>query len=202
VYETARERSAKESNVVKQSIGAQTFLHPAPVLVVGTYDAAGKANAMTVAWGGICCSVPPCISISLRPATYSHGNLVARRAFTVSIPSEKHVRATDFFGMASGKAVDKFAVTGLTPVRSDLVDAPYVGEFPVVLECRLKHTLEIGGHTQFVGEILDVKVDGAALDETGKPKFEQLLSMAYGGRRYWSLGGAVAEAFSVGRELM
>ncbi len=35
---------------------------------------------------------------------------------------------------------NKFETTGLTPINSDLVNAPYVGEFPVVLECKLiKH---------------------------------------------------------------
>ena len=62
-------------------------------------------------------------------------------------------------GIASGRDVDKFAVTGLTPVKSELVDAPYAAEFPVVLECRLLHIVEIGLHTQFIGEIIDVKAD-------------------------------------------
>ena len=49
--------------------------------------------------------------------------------------------------MVSGKDVDKFAAAGLTPVKSELVDAPYVGEFPFVLECELRQTIEIGLHT-------------------------------------------------------
>ena len=144
---------------MKKSLGAKTIVYPTPVLVVGTYDKDGKPNVMTVAWGGICCSVPPCIAVSLRKATYSYGNIVSRKAFTVSVPSERHVKEADYFGIASGRAEDKFAATGLTPVRSDLVNAPYVQEFPLVLECRLAHTFELGLHTQFVGEILDVKID-------------------------------------------
>ena len=56
-------------NVMKKSIGAKTLLYPTPVLIVGTYDKTGKPNVMTVAWGGICCSAPPCVSISVREAT-------------------------------------------------------------------------------------------------------------------------------------
>jgi hypothetical protein len=106
---------------MKKSIGANTIIYPTPVLIVGTYDGEGKPNVMTVAWGGICCSDPPCIAISLRKATYTYGNICRQKAFTVSIPSEKHARCADYFGIASGKKVDKLNVSGLTPVKSALV---------------------------------------------------------------------------------
>ena len=54
---------------MKKSLGAKTLVYPTPVFVVGTYDKAGKPNAMTAAWGGICCSQPPCVAVSLRKAT-------------------------------------------------------------------------------------------------------------------------------------
>ena len=79
---------------------------------------------MTAAWGGICWSDPPSIAISLRKATYTYGSLMARRAFTVNVPAENQVQAADDFGVVSGHDTDKFAATGLTPIRSELVDAP------------------------------------------------------------------------------
>ena len=188
---------------MKKSLGAKTIVYPTPVLVVGTYDKDGKPNVMTVAWGGICCSVPPCIAVSLRKATYSFGNIVKRKAFTVNVPSEQHLKAVDYFGIASGKTVDKFTAAGLTPVRSDLVDAPLVAEFPLVLECRLMHTIELGLHTQFVGEILDVKVDEDALTEAGIPDIEKLAPMLYAPelRAYHAVGRFLGKAFSIGKTL-
>ena len=85
----------------------------------------------------------------------------------------------DFVGMESGKDLAKFAVCHLDPVRSDLVDAPYVAETPLVLECRLLHTLEIGLHTLFVGEILDVKAEESVLGENGKPDIQKVRPMLY-----------------------
>ncbi|MBT3378814.1 MAG: flavin reductase family protein [Lentisphaerae bacterium] len=129
--------------------------------------------------------------------------MVERKAFTVSIPSEAHVKEADYFGIASGRDVDKFAATGLTPVRSDIVDAPSVGEFPLVLECRLLHTIEIGLHTQFIGEILDVKVDESALDEKGSPDIEKLRPMVYatGSRTYHGIGAFIGGAFAIGKDV-
>ncbi len=188
---------------MKQSLGAKTLLFPTPVLLVGTYDREGKPNLMNAAWGGICCSQPPCVAVSLRKATYSYAAIVERMAFTVGIPSETWMKEADYVGIASGRNVDKFAATGLTPVESQLVDAPYAAEFPVVLECRLLHTLEIGLHTQFVGEIIDVKADADVLGDDGLPDILRIKPLVYdtGHRGYHGIGPFLGQAFSVGKEL-
>ena len=186
---------------MKKSLGPVTLVYPTPVFVVGTYDKAGKPNAMTAAWAGICCSRPPCIAVSLRKATYSHGNIVERGAFTVSIPSEEYARQADYFGLVSGRKEDKFAATKLTPARSDLVDAPYVKEFPLVLECRLVHTFELGLHTQFVGEILDVKAEEAVLSGKGTLDIKKLLPLVFAPdtQSYYGIGRFVGKAFALGK---
>ncbi len=188
---------------MKKSLGQKTLLYPTPVWVVGTYDKEGKPNVMTIAWGGICCSKPPCVTVSLRKATYSHGNIVERKAFTVNIPSEAYAKEADYFGLVSGRNEDKFAATGLTPLKSDLVDAPFVKEFPLVLECKLIHTLEIGLHTQFVGEIMDVKAEESVLNEAGQPDIEKIKPIIFSpeSRRYHKVGGFIGEAFSIGKNI-
>ena len=175
---------------MKRSLGAQSILYPTPVHVIGTYDAEGRPNMMTAAWGGVCCSRPPCIAVSLRAATYSHGSIAARGAFTVNVPSEDHWREADHTGIVSGRDVDKFATTGLTPVRSDSVDAPYVHEFPMAVMCRLAHTHELGLHTQFVGEVVDVLVDEDVLDDRNNVDIERLRPIVFspGATVYHSIG--------------
>ena len=188
---------------MKKSMGAKTVVYPTPVFVVGTYDREGKANVMTAAWGGICCSRPPCVAVSLREATYTYGSIVVQKAFTISIPSQNYVKEVDYFGIISGKHKDKFAATGLTPVKSDLVNAPYVKEFPLVLECRLLHTIEIGLHTQFVGEILDMKADEAVIGEDGLTDIEKVKPIAFAleTKAYHGIGGFIGRAWSIGKEI-
>jgi flavin reductase (DIM6/NTAB) family NADH-FMN oxidoreductase RutF len=187
---------------MKKSIGAKTIVYPTPVFVVGTYDKKENPNAMTAAWGGISCSVPPCVSISLREATYTYGNILEREAFTISIPSEEHVREADYFGIVSGRDVDKFSATKLTPVKSEVVDAPYVGEFPFVLECELFKKIEIGLHTQFIGEIMDIKVDEPVFKDE-KPIIEKIKPIIYSpdNMAYYGVGEYVGKAFSIGKEI-
>ena len=187
----------------RRSLGARTLAIPTPVWVIGTYDADGRPNVMTASWAGICCSKPPSVAVSLRKATYSYAALAERRAFTVSIPSEAHAREADYFGKASGRDTDKLAATGLTAVRSDAVDAPYVEEFPLVLECRVIHDLVIGLHTLFVGEILDVKADETVLGEQGVPDIEKVRPLVFSpdSRRYHAIGEFVGRAFALGDDI-
>jgi flavin reductase (DIM6/NTAB) family NADH-FMN oxidoreductase RutF len=188
---------------VKQSLGAKTLLYPTPVLVVGSYHADGRPNVMTAAWGGIVCSKPPCIAVSLRAATATHGNLMARKAFTVSLPSRRQAAAADYFGLVSGHKADKLAAAGLTPVRSELVDAPYVAEFPLVVECKVTAVHELGLHTQFIGEVMDVKIDEACLDAKGHIDVSKLDPLAFtpGADAYFALGALVGRAYSIGKTL-
>jgi flavin reductase (DIM6/NTAB) family NADH-FMN oxidoreductase RutF len=188
---------------MKKSLGAKTLAYPTPVWLVGTYDPEGRPNVMTAAWAGICCSKPPCLAVSLRKATYSYGNIVARQAFTISIPSEAHLKEADYVGIASGRDLDKFARVKFTPVESDLVDAPYVAECPLILECKLIHTLEIGLHTLFVGEIVDVKADEEVLGDRGLPDIEKVKPLVYAPevRTYHGIGRSLGQAFAVGKDL-
>jgi flavin reductase (DIM6/NTAB) family NADH-FMN oxidoreductase RutF len=189
---------------MKKSCGPKTLALPTPTWLIGTYDAEGRPNIMAAAWGGIVCSQPPAVGVSLRKATYTYGAIVANKAFTVNVPSQTFVRETDFAGIASGRDTDKFTATKLTATRSDLVNAPYVAEFPLILECRLLTTIEIGLHTQFIGEILDVKAEESILGPNGAPDAARAGAFSWdpGSRNYFALGAVIGQAFSIGKELV
>lgn len=186
-----------------QSIGACAFAVPTPVFLVGTYDASGKPNIMTAAWGGICASQPPCLAVSITKARWTHAALHSRNAFTVSIPSKNMVAQADFAGIFSGRSEDKFSALDLTPIAAEHVDAPFVAECPVVIELRLIHSIEIGSHTQCIGEIMDVKLHPHCLDATDTPLLNKIDPLLYVplSRQYWDIGQMVARAFSVGRSV-
>lgn len=187
---------------MKKSLGANTYLPTTPVFLVGTYDQQEKPNLMTAAWGGICCSKPPCVSVSLRKATYSYSAIMERKAFTIGMPSESQVKEADYVGIASGHRVDKFNETGLTPIKSELVDAPYADEIPFVLECKLIESIELGLHTLFVGEIVDVKADDTILAEDGLPDIKKLKPFIFDAvhKNYFGMGDILGKGFSVGKK--
>ncbi len=183
-----------------KSLGATTFLLPAPVLLAGSYDPQGKANIMTAAWGGICASQPPAVAVSIQRTRWTYASVLERKAFTISIPSTSQAAQADFAGIRSGSKVDKFASLHWSAVKGEYVDAPYVGECPLVLELALLQSVEIGSHVQFIGEVKDVKVREDCLDEKGRPDVAAIdpLLFAPVTRQYWGIGKLVGKAFSLG----
>jgi flavin reductase (DIM6/NTAB) family NADH-FMN oxidoreductase RutF len=181
-----------------------TLLHPHPVLLVGTYGSDGKANIMNAAWGGICCGDPPCVSVSLREATLTYHNILHSKAFTVGIPSRKHVEIADYVGIVSGRDHDKFQETGLTALKSEKVNAPVAVELPFSLECSLKEHHKLGLHTIFIGEIVGVQADEDVLGQKGLPDIEKTQAILWGGfgsNHYYAVGEKLGKAFSVGKNL-
>ena len=137
------------------------------------------------------------LEAALRECVAARGDLHAREHYEA-----EGVHEADYFGLASGRDVDKFMATGLTPVKSDLVDAPYVGEFPLVAECKLYRTIELGLHTQFVGEIVDVKADESVI-EGDSANIELVKPFVYNTHRrvYYAIGDAVGPAFEMGKAI-
>ena len=121
----------------------------------------------------------------------------------MSVPSDVYVREADYAGISSGREANKFAETNLTAVKSDLVDAPYIEEFPLILECKLIRTVELGLHTQFIGEILDVKADEEVLSGGSYPLMAKVKPILYGtgDRKYFGIGSLLGDAFSIGNTI-
>ena len=195
------EEVLKDTLHQKISLGKRPMLWPKPTAVVGSYNEKGVPNIMTAAWAGIVNSRPPKVAVSLRPATYSHGNVSLHQAFTVNVPREDQAQFMDFAGEFSGRDMNKFEVLGLTPVKSALVNAPYVKEFPIVLECKVTEVHELGSHTQFVGEILDAKVNKTCTDDNGKLVMENARPVIFGQDGYYGYGKYLGRPGKMHREL-
>ena len=83
---------------MRKNFGAKPVIYPQPVLIIGTYDANGVPDAMNAAWGGI--SEETEISICLSPEHKTVENILARKAFTVSMadadPNDPHYRSKNY----------------------------------------------------------------------------------------------------------
>jgi len=190
---------------MKKSLGADALAQPTPVWAVGSYDVNGKPNAMIAAWGGIVSSDPASISVSIRPARHTYAGIMKHQAFTVSVCPAWLAAEADYLGMVSGKNVeDKIAKAGLTSVRSEVVDAPYIEEFPLIIECELSDTLELGVHTVMIGKIIDVKCDEDKLVDDKHADPAKILPMIFapGTRNYHTLGECIGKGFDVGKSIL
>ncbi|MFT3739673.1 MAG: flavin reductase [Breznakibacter sp.] len=189
---TEKVHKAKENpataKTVKKSVGPKGWIMPKPALVIGSYGNNGEPNIMTAAWAGIANSDPMSIAISVRPSRKTYENIMATRFFTVNVPSARYVAHMDYVGTVLGRDEDKFKKLGLTPVKGDHVNAPYIAEFPIVIECEVTHTIELGTHTQFVGRVVDTKIDPDLLDEEGQVDIEKLQPVIFESGYYYGYG--------------
>lgn len=174
---------------------------PMPTFLVGTYDVNGEPNVMTAAWGGVLCSEPPYLGVSIRPNRWTYGGIEKNKAFTINFPKASQAKEVDFMGLFSGRELDKLARASFTAVKCETVNAPYIEECPVHAECRLEKEIELGTHTLFVGLILDIKACERTLTD-GKIDLSKVDPLIYSpSKEYYQIGSFVAKAFSVGASL-
>lgn len=193
--------SSKKSNSKKIAIEPKPIILPCPVLIVGTYNEDDSPNIMNAAWGGVACSKPPCVTVSLREATHSFGNIKRNGAFTVNIPSKEYVKEADYAGIVSGRDQNKFVDTALTHQRSEKVNAPIVMEFPYALECKLIKQVELGLHTMFIGEVVGIIADQEVIGTSNLPHIEKVQPILFGSsgsKSYYKVGKKLGNAYSIG----
>jgi len=102
------------------------------------------------------------------------------------------------------QATTRLSAGSRNPVESDPVNASFIKEFPLALECALRHTFELGLHTQFAGEIMDVKADASVIGGGRFPDIEKEKPIIFspGDRSYYGIGPRIGAAFSIGREIL
>ena len=182
---------------MRKNFGAKAMCYPMPVFIIGTYNADGSPNAMNAAWGGI--SEETEITICVDNTHKTAENLLARKAFTVSMATAKMMAACDYVGIVSGtKEPEKFAKAGFHATKSEFVDAPLIDELPMALECEV---LSYDEETcRLVGRIVNVCVDESVLGENGKVDVAKLAPITYdpANHAYLVLGEKVGQAFHDG----
>ena len=185
---------------MRKNFGAKAMCYPMPVFIIGTYNTDGTPNAMNAAWGGI--SEETEITICVDDSHKTAENLLARKAFTVSMATVSQMVACDYVGIVSGnKEPEKFAKAGFHATKSEFVDAPLIDELPMALECEMiSYDVET---CRLVGRIVNVCADESVLGDNGKVDVQKLQPITYDpvNHQYLVLGESVGRAFQAGTAL-
>lgn len=181
---------------MRKDLGSKMNFLPLPVLIIGTYDENGNANAMNAAWGGIQDYGRIYVSLSQHKTT---DNLKLKKAFTVSFATKETEVISDYFGVVSGNKEDKIAKAGVHITKSNFVDAPIIEEYPLTLEC----TVESFEDGNLIGNVVNVSIDEDYLDENGKIDVDKMEIIAFDmiNNTYRVLGENVGKAFKDGFDL-
>lgn len=186
---------------MKKEIKTTEAIFPMPVLLISTFNADGTVDVMNAAWGTMLDR--DMVALNLTETHLTVENIRARRGFVVHIADAKHVVEADWFGIVSGrKDPDKFAKSGLTYVKSELVDAPVINELPIAMECEFVEYQNDDTGIGVIGKVLRTSVEEANLKD-GKVDIDSLEAIAFDPytHGYYKVGGRVGNAFSDGAKL-
>lgn len=185
---------------MRKNFGVKPWFYPLPVLIIGSYDSLGNANAMNAAWGGLYDS--HLVELCLSEGHKTTKNIKEKGAFTISFADEAHVDACDYVGLVSGNnETEKMEKAGFTTVKSEYVDAPIIMELSMTLECKLVKITEEGN---IIGQIVNINADEKILNEDGSIDVNKLKPIIYDpvNNDYLSIGKKIGDAFKIGNKLI
>jgi len=168
---------------------------PEAVFIIGTYDENGVPNAMNAAWGTQTDFNEIIISLSKHKTTE---NLEKTGEFTVAFGTVDTVTICDYFGVESGKKINKIEKAGCHVHKSEHVNAPIIEEFPLTLECKVKSWKPEEGI--LVGEIVSEQADESIMTPDGHVDLDKMKPIIYDAaiHAYRGIGPVIATAFEEG----
>lgn len=183
----------------KESWRPGTMIYPLPAVIVTVGASPEEWNPLTIAWTGTVCSDPAMCYISVRKERHSYPILMREMEFTINLTTESMAKATDWVGVRSGRDNDKWAETGLTPLPGEKVKSPTIEESPLSIECRVKNVTDLGSHSMFLAEVLNIRADSRWIDQqTGRFELERSNPLVYLHGHYYGLGEMIGKfGFSV-----
>ena len=183
---------------MKKNFGVKNWMFPMPVLMIGTYNEDGTPDMMNAAWGGI--TLEDEITICVDTGHKTWANIAARKAFTVAFGTADTVLISDYFGVETGKKVNKIEKAGCHVHPSAHVNAPVIEEYPLTLECKVKSWDPETGY--LIGEIVASQADESILTD-GNVDLGKLRPIIFDPsfNVYRVVGEAVGKAFSDGLKL-
>ena len=170
---------------------------PEVVFIIGTYDENGVPNAMNAAWGTQTDFNEIIISLSKHKTTE---NLEKTGEFTVAFGTVDTVTICDYFGVESGRSINKIEKAGCHEHKSSNVNAPIIEEFPLTLECKVKSWKPEEGI--LVGEVIAEQADESILTD-GRVDLDKLKPIIYDSaiHAYRGIGPVIATAFEEGLKI-
>ena len=150
-----------------------TWKIPNALALVGS-KAGDERNAMTTSWISQLSMEPVLIGIGVDNDAVTHRLITDGGCFTVNLWDAEE---TKVFVKFSKPATDDGATLNGRPVRAATTGAPVFDEAVAWMDCEVRHTIDLGSHTLFVGELVDAAIN----DDDARPAAMSDTRMKYGG---------------------
>jgi flavin reductase (DIM6/NTAB) family NADH-FMN oxidoreductase RutF len=150
-----------------------TWKIPNALALIGSRSG-DERNAMTASWITQLSMEPVLIGVGVDNSAVTHRLITAGGAFTVNLWNAED---TKVFVKFSKPATDDGATLNGRAVRAATTGAPVFDEAIAWVDCEVRHALDLGTHTLFVGEVVDASI----ADDDARPASMTDTRMKYGG---------------------
>ena len=137
-----------------------SLLEPGPVVLVTT-TRGKQANIMTASWHTMIDFEPPIVACVISNRDYTFNMLKAAKECVLNIPTAELAKKVVLCGNTSGRSIDKFKLTGLTPVTASRVKAPLIAECYANLECKVCDMKMVEKYNVFILKVVKAWIDPA-----------------------------------------
>lgn len=124
------------------------------VTIITTHDGQGQLAGLTANAVASVSLNPPLVLVCVDKSAESYPALDASRVFAINILSEQQEAISRRFAKSGG---DKFTGLGF---RNGSTGAPILNDVIAHLDCEVRHAFDAGDHTIYVGEAIEISVDG------------------------------------------
>lgn len=160
---------------------AYHLINHGPCNLITTGDGE-RRNVAPINWTMPIQDEPPLVLMAVEPGIFTDELLKANGEFAVNVMGEEHAPQMLFCGRRTGRELDKFRETGLTPVPCAAVKPPRLAESLAHLECRVVATHAHDGITLYVGEVKHAEAEEEVFDgKTWRPERGRTLHHLGGG---------------------
>ena len=133
---------------------AKWLVEPGCVVLV-TSGNMESPNVMTFSWQTPVNTADPClILLVISHVRYSYELIKQNSELVINVPGHDLLEQTHYVGVVTGKGIDKFKKSGLTPVPAKIVQPPLIQECPGHLECRVTQIFKMQSHDLLICEVL------------------------------------------------
>lgn len=144
-----------------------TWKIPNALALIGS-RAGDERNGMTASWISQLSMEPVLIGVAVENTAVTHRLITDGGAFTVNLWDAEQTRV---FVKFSKPATYADGTLNGRPVTEATTGAPVFTEAIAWLDCEVRHALDLGTHTLFVGELVDGGIDdddprAAAMSDT------------------------------------
>lgn len=170
------------------------MIYPLPAVLVSCGKSEEEYNLFTASWVGTLCTNPPVCYVSIRPERHSYEIIKKNKEFVINLTNEDIALAADWCGVRSGRDYNKFKEAKLTACQSAVIQAPFVKESPVCIECKVREIIPLGSHDMFIADVVNVLADERYIDQaTGEFKLSEANLIAYSHGKYQKLGQIIGK---------